>query len=240
MACLVASCTPAPGASPPDVAARSAPVPRPVVIVPGWEIFCVTRQTDWDHWIDAFVERGLPEHHVTVAFYDTCQSNLTTAEMIGRTVDDLLQRSGADRVNLIAHSMGAIPARWCVQFGSCAGKVAEVVTLVGANHGTIWAAACWLQFWAQSCADMQPESEMLRLLNLDETPDDVGWETWASVCELVIVPRESTFLDGAVNHDLVDQCVDHSGWKRHRPTIDAVTSRLVPDPSSGRDDPRAA
>jgi len=231
---VLAGCTPAPGASPSDQVAASVRRPAPVVIVPGWELACETRRTDWDHWIDALVERGLPREHVRVAFYNTCEPNLETAAMIGRVVDELLASSGARKVNVIAHSMGAITSRWCIRFGSCAGKVDQVVTLAGANHGTIWADLCWVQFWAQSCSDMHPESAMLQALNTDETPDDVGWETWVSICELAILPRESTFLDGAVNHDLTDECVDHSGWKQHEPTIRAVTERLVPSPSSRR------
>ena len=227
---VLLGCTPAPGASPPGQAARAPRRPAPVVIVPGWELGCQTRRTDWDHWIDALVARGLPRHHVRVAFYDTCQPNLVTAEMIGGVVDELLASTGARKVNLIAHSMGAITSRWCVSFGACAGKVDQVVTLAGANHGTIWADLCWLQFWASSCADMAQDSPMLQALNEDETPDDVGWETWVSVCELAILPRESAFLEGAVNHDLTTECVDHSGWKRHEPTIRAVTERLVPAP----------
>jgi triacylglycerol lipase len=225
---VVVGCTPAPGASPPGSAVVVAERARPVVIVPGWEIGCVTRETDWDDWRDAFVGRGLPEDQVRVAFYNTCQSNLDTAAMIGRTVDELLAATGADKVNVIAHSMGALSARWCVRFGDCADKVAQVVTLAGANHGTVWAEACGIQFWAVSCPDMRPDSEMLAELNTDEAPAGVGWETWVSVCELVIVPRESAFLEGAVNHDLTDDCVDHSGWKRHAPTIASVTERLVP------------
>jgi triacylglycerol lipase len=227
LAALAAGCTPAPGASPSGAVAAAPEVARPVVIVPGWELLCHTRRTDWDRWTAAFVARGLPPDHVVVAFYDTCQPNLTTAAMVGRTVVDLLERTGADKVNLIAHSMGALPTRWCVSFGECAGRVDQVVTLAGANHGTAWAEACFLQFWASSCADMRPGSEMVQRLSLDETPRPVGWETWVSPCELVIVPRESAFLDGAVNHDLVDDCVDHSGWKKHRRTIDAVTTRLA-------------
>ena len=231
--CVVAvatalGCTPAPGASPVGATARPVSRPAPVVIVPGWELGCETRRTDWDHWVDALVARGLPREHVRVAFYDTCQPNLRTAEMIGQVVDELLEQSGARQVNLIAHSMGAISSRWCIRFGGCVGKVGEVVTLAGANHGTVWAAACWLQFWATSCADMEPESEMLRALNEDETPEGIGWETWVSICELAILPRESSFLDGAVNRDLTEVCVDHSGWKRYEPTIRAVTERLVP------------
>lgn len=227
----VAGCTPAPGASPPGQRHAEADRPRPVVIVPGFELLCVSERTDWDRWRDAFVERGLPEDHVVVAFYDTCQPNRTTAAFLGRTVDDLLARTGADRVNVVAHSMGAISTRWCIRFGTCAGKVAEVVTLAGANHGTVWAEACGLLFWSRSCPDLAPGSAMLEQLNTDEAPEGVRWETWVSVCELVIVPRESAFLAGAVNHDLTDECVDHSGWKRHRPTIRAVTERLVPRPA---------
>lgn len=228
----VAGCAPAPGASPAGSVGAPGDRPRPVVIVPGFELACVTNRTDWDQWRDAFVARGLPDSHVRVAFYDTCQPNLDTAAMIGRVVDELRARTGADKVNVVAHSMGALPTRWCIRFGSCAGKVAQVVTLAGANHGTIWAAACPLQFWGRSCSDMQPGSPMLTRLNADEAPAGVVWETWVSACELVIVPRESAFLAGAVNHDLTDECVDHSGWKRHRPTISAVTSRLVPSGST--------
>src|SRR5690606_19489208 len=83
----------------------------------------------------------------------------------------------------------------------------EVVTLAGANHGTVWAEACGLLFWSRSCPDLAPGSAMLEQLNTDEAPEGVRWETWVSVCELVIVPRESAFLAGAVNHDLTDECV---------------------------------
>jgi hypothetical protein len=68
---------------------------------------------------------------------------------------------------------------------------------------------------------------MLAELNRDESPAGVVVETWVSACELVILPRESAFLAGAVNHDLNDVCVDHSGWKWHTPTITSVADRLT-------------
>lgn len=221
------ACAPAPGATPPGKAALQSGERLPVVLVPGWELGCVAKADDWDAWHKAFVAKGLPSDQFVVVHYNSCQSNDITSRMIGDAVDRLLQSSGAPKVNLIAHSMGAISSRWCIQFGKCAGKVAQVVTVSGANHGTVWAAACALQFWATSCADMQSTSKKLVALNRDETPDGIGWETWVSPCEFVILPRESTFLDGAVNHDLVDQCVDHSGWKWFKPTIETVTARLM-------------
>jgi triacylglycerol lipase len=221
----LAACAPAPGASRPDEQARDASL-APVVLVPGWELGCRARADDWDRWRDAFVARGLPAEHFVVVHYDSCQPNLRTAEMVGRAVTDLRQRAGVDRVHLIAHSMGAIPARWCLARGACNGHVDQLVTLSGANHGTVWAGACFLQFWGRACADMQPGSSMLAAINADESHGGIGVETWVSACELVILPRESTFLAGAVNRDLVDVCVDHSGWKWHAPTISAVADRL--------------
>ena len=233
---VAAACTPAPGASPVGTAA---PVvdPAPVVLVPGWEFGCIARSDDWDAWRDAFTARGLPGDQFVVVDYDSCQPNRRTAQMVGDAVTELRTRTGASRVHLIAHSMGAIPARWCLRAGECRDAVDQMVTLSGAHHGTVWAGACFLQFWGRACADMQPGSAVLAWLNEDEAPRGVGVETWTSVCELVIVPRESAFLSGAVNRDVVQDCVDHSGWKRHAPTIATVSDRLV---GGGRSDSAAA
>jgi len=220
------ACTPAPGVSPAGTEAPFA-APAPVVLVPGWEFGCIARSDDWDAWRDAFVERGLPEDQFVVVNYDSCQPNRLTAQMVGDAVSELRARTGAPRVHLIAHSMGAISARWCLRVGECRGAIDQMVTLSGAHRGTIWAGACFLQFWGRACADMQPDSPVLAWLNEDEAPPGVGIETWTSVCELVIVPRESAFLAGAVNRDLVQECVDHSGWKRHAPTIATVSDRLA-------------
>jgi triacylglycerol lipase len=198
-----------------------------VVLVPGWELGCRAKADDWDDWRDAFVARGLPAEQFVVVHYDSCQPNLRTAQMVGDAVRSLRERTGAPRVQLIAHSMGAIPTRWCLAHGECKGHVTQLVTLSGANHGTIWAGACFLQFWGRACGDMQPSSPMLAELNRDESPPGVVVETWVSACELVILPRESAFLAGAVNHDLNDVCVDHSGWKWHTPTITSVADRLT-------------
>lgn len=223
---VAAGCAAAPGASPPGSRAASAR-PAPVVLVPGWELGCRAKADDWDRWRDAFAARGLPADRFVVVRYDSCQPNLRTAQMVSDAVRDLRARTGASKVHLIAHSMGAIPTRWCLLHGECKGHVDQLVTLSGANHGTVWAGACFLQFWGRACADMQPTSAILAELNLDESPPGVDVETWVSACELVILPRESTFLAGAVNHDLTDVCVDHSGWKWHAPTIVAVADRLT-------------
>jgi triacylglycerol lipase len=196
----------------------------PVLIVPGWALDCRQGpQTEWKAWTEAFVAAGWNRNEVDVLDYDACAPATRTAVQVGHAVDALLERTGRKQVDLIAHSMGAIPVRWCVRFGSCQGKVDKAVTLAGANHGTVWAKACPLQYWSKACSDLDSSSKALAALNTgDETPSGAKWQTWVSICELVIVPRSSAALKGADNHDVTDRCVLHNDWKQDRPTIRSV------------------
>ena len=200
-----------------------------MIIVPGWALRCGNGPaSEWRLWLAGFAHAGYAQDEVEVFGGDRCQPNEQLAAQLGDEVDRVLARTGAAKIDLIAHSMGALPARWCVTFGSCAGKVANVVTLSGANHGTALAAFCPLQFWSKACSDMTPGSPMLAALNSgDETPDDAHWETFVSVCELVIWPRTSAQLAGADNHDLTDRCVPHDDWKVDAPTVDHVVGELA-------------
>jgi len=201
---------------------------RPVIIVPGWEFGCeMAPAWKWIPWTSTFEAAGVPADWIQIFDTDRCERNTVLAELLGQWIDALLARTGARQVDLIAHSMGALTARWCIVKGSCAGKVANVVTLSGANHGTVWAEMCAVVFWSKSCPDLAPTSPMLTELNAgDETPDGVRWQTWVSVCEIAIVPQTSALLDGAENHYLTD-CVTHDSWKWYRPTIDLVVAELT-------------
>jgi hypothetical protein len=68
---------------------------------------------------------------------------------------------------------------------------------------------------------------MLTALNSgDETPGDTHFETFTSICELVILPQTSTMLAGADNHYVTDRCVQHDQWKQDQPAIRQVVSEL--------------
>jgi triacylglycerol lipase len=191
-------------------------------MAPAWE---------WDPWISRFETAGLPHDWIEIFDTDRCEHNTVLGAQLGTWVDELLARTGADKVDLIAHSMGALAARWCIVRGSCHDKVANVVTLSGANHGTVWAAFCGVVFWSKGCPDMAPDSPMLTQLNAgDETPDGIRWQAWVSICEIAILPQTSALLDGAENHYLTE-CVAHASWKWYRPTIDAVVADRSRSPS---------
>jgi triacylglycerol lipase len=221
------ACTPAPTRP----LARTDIVPsghRPVLIVPGWALLCANGHGEWDAWLRAFEQAGYAPNEVAVVDADRCAPNTQSADSLAHDVDEMLRRSGQRRVDVIAHSMGLLGVRWCIRFGGCAGKIANVVSLAGAGHGTIWASLCPLQFWSKACADLRADSAMNAALNAaNETPDGIHWESWVSWCELVILPRQSALLAGSVQHDLTDRCVEHNQWKSDPETIATVVPRLA-------------
>lgn len=213
VALIVGACAPPP--SPPATSVRGEPsVRRPVVIIHGWQFFCGFEDAEtWKAWIDDAVARGYERDDVSVFSYDTCQPSATTIADFGSFVDGVLARTGAPKVNVIAHSMGAIEARSCIRFGACAGKVDKFASIAGANHGTVWANVCELAFWSKSTCDMKPDGPFLANLNAgDETWGDVEYVSMISWCDLTIVPFTGAALDGALNI-VTDRCLSHTDWR---------------------------
>jgi len=204
---LGAACVPAP-------AAVERKVDRlPVVIVPGFELTCGQNSRDWDAWVDALVDDGVPRSWVSVFNYDTCRPPEEITEELGERVRAVVAATGAPRVRIIAHSLGSILSRWCMRFGECAGLVDTHLSLAPANHGTIWANLCPVAFWHRSCGAMTPDGPFLAALNADdETWGDTRYVTASSWCDLAIVPSVWGTLEGAENHTLA-RCVEHSAWK---------------------------
>ncbi|MFN8050774.1 MAG: hypothetical protein U0Q22_05030 [Acidimicrobiales bacterium] len=187
---------------------------RPIVITHGWQFFCGGEDADtWKTWIDDAHARGYAANEVAVFTYDTCRPNSEAIEGFGKLVDDVLARTGAAKVNVIAHSMGSLVARACIRFGRCAGKVDKLMSVAGANHGTVWANVCELAFWSASTCDMKPDGPFLATLNQgDETWGDTDYVTMISWCDLTIVPFTSAHLDGALNI-VTDRCLSHTDWR---------------------------
>ncbi|MFJ8853269.1 esterase/lipase family protein [Streptomyces sp. NPDC102437] len=162
----------------------------------------------WDRMITDFESGGYSRDRLFAWSYDTTQStNEVLADRLGSYVDEVLRTTGAQQVDLVAHSLGGLPTRWYVAFGGGRQKVARWVSLAGPNHGTSVAYLCAL--WDQGCRDMTPGSYVLSRLNGDdETPGSVQYSTFWSACDEQITPTSSTALSGAVN--VRTDCLKHN------------------------------
>ena len=179
------------------------PEPRsPILFVHGWNSSGVI----WGTMMDRFIADGYAAGELFNWSYDTSRSNVTTAQDLSAKVDEILAATGASKVDIITHSMGALSARYYIKNLGGGSKVDEFVSLGGPNHGTNTALFCG----QISCVEMRPNSSFLTALNKkDETPGRViRYATWRSPCDQVINPQSSTMLNGATNTQTA--CIDHS------------------------------
>ena len=138
---------------------------NPVVFVHGWS----SSADAWSTMAERFRDDGWPEAYLVVWSYDTSRSNVETAGRLADRVDAVLEATGASRVDVVAHSMGALPARYYVRHLGGDARVDGWVSLGSPNHGTVTAYTCV----SRSCREMRPGSSFMSALNEgDETPGD--------------------------------------------------------------------
>ena len=180
------------------------PKPRithdPILFIHGWNASSAT----WNTMVSRFKADGWTNAELANWSYNFHSSNANTAAIIKQKVDSILAGTGATKVDIITHSMGALSARYYVRFVED-GKVDALVSLGGPNHGTTWASICF----DISCVEMRPNSTFLTNLNSgDETAGSPRYATWWSNCDEIINPRTSVLLSDAINTQTV--CMTHA------------------------------
>lgn len=179
------------------------PAHDPILFVHGLNASSST----WTTMVSRFTNDGWKSSELANWSYDYTRSNATTANLIAKKVDSILKATGATKVDIITHSMGAMSARYYIRNLGGDGKVDALVTLGGANHGTTTASLC--SFVWISCVEMIPGSTFLNDLNADdETWGTPRYATWETPCDEVINPLSSALLAGAVNTQTA--CMTHS------------------------------
>ena len=181
--------------------ARAA-VRNPILFVHGWSASSST----WTTMVGRFKQSGWTDSQLYNWSYDSSLSNATIAAQIRTKVDQIRAATGAAKVDLVTHSMGALSSRYYLKNLGGTAYVDAWVSLGGPNHGTLTANVCPLT----SCVEMRANSSFLNSLNaIDETPGAVRYATWRSNCDLVIIPAESVPVSGATNY-LNTSCLSHS------------------------------
>lgn len=187
----------------------------PILFVHGWR----GRAEQWRPMMERFVDDGWSRARLFAWTLDPRDSNPVAAAKIAARVDQIMVATGASRVDIVTHSMGALPTRYYLKKLESGGKVDAWVSLGGPNHGIHVAELCI----SADCKDMRRGSAFLAALNHgDETPGQARYATWRSPCDEIIDPLDTVVLRGADNH--LTGCVSHLGLLR-----DASIYRAVRD-----------
>ncbi|MGW2516361.1 esterase/lipase family protein [Streptomyces sp. NPDC001617] len=176
---------------------------NPVVFVHGLS----SDASSWDDWISDFEADGYTSSELYAWSYDWSQSNATTASQLAAEIKSVLAKTGASKVDLVVHSMGALSSRYYLKNLGGTSYVDDFVSVAGVNHGT--SVASWCAWLYTSCKEMQIGSSYLTALNSgDETPGSVSYASYWSDCDEAVVPNSSALLTGATNVDA--GCISHT------------------------------
>lgn len=174
----------------------------PVLLVPGW--------SDTGRAMAALrirlVSAGwAPERVAVLTFTDPAGGNRAHARELGDSIDAVLARTGADRLDVVAHSMGGLATRAYLRERG-GGKVRRVAFLATPQRGTL---AAYLAF-GRGRYDMMPDSPFLQWLNAGPPlPEGVEALTVRTPLDAHVLPNESGTLEGVEDH--VVCCPTHAG-----------------------------
>jgi len=216
---VVATPTPAPAA---------AQTRDPVVIVPGFTTGPIVSigylplqarltAAGYDTTLLVYPDYGLGDIHAN-------------AVRLRTTVDAVKARTGASKVDLVAHSMGGLVSRDYIKNLGGAGSVDTLTMLGTPNYGTAIANLANLIDCAgiTACQQMASGSTYLHALNAgDDTIGDVRYTSIATKLDVVATPYTNSFLanDGNIaNVAVQDQC-----WLRLPGHLTLITDGAVAD-----------
>lgn len=174
---------------------KNANKPYPLVLVHG-------RNADSGVWgaLKAYLlTKGYTENLLFSWNYDSSQSaNEILSGQFKKYVSDILAQTGAEKVDIVAHSLGSLLTRWFIKFDGGKDIVRQWVSIAGPNHGTQLGWLCAL--WDQGCRDMTPGSYVITQLNQGaETVSPTQFTTIWSTGDEQISPPTSTEIAGANN-----------------------------------------
>jgi triacylglycerol lipase len=189
----------------------------PVLLVPGWgddedQLRPLEARLEAAGWSKALVE--------ALSFQDPMGSNREHARELAQAALELKERTGVERVDVVAYSMGGLAARYFLQNGGDA-HVRRIVFLATPHRGTVSAFFAW----GEGAREMHPGSTfLLGLMRMPLIPAGVRAITIRTPLDLHVVPSESATLPGFP--DLKVCCPTHAGLLDDAETFELIARFL--------------
>ena len=195
------------------------PERRPILLIPGWmgrslDMMALRERLVRDGWDEALV--------FPLEFLDPVGSSVAHAGELEDALRFVLRETGADEVDIVAHSMGGLAVWVLLQEEGTALPVNRVVFLATPFEGTLTAHLAW----GEGGPEMVPESEFLRGLQRGGWPQMwVNSLTVRTPLDLTVVPGYRSTLLG--RGDRVICCPTHQGLLDHEETYVIVRDFLL-------------
>ena len=209
---VVAGAAYAPSPAPSRLADR---VTVPVLLVPGWldtarELAALKIRLSAAGWA----------HVETLSFDDPVGGNRRHAAEIDSVVTEIIGRTGAEEIDIVAHSMGGLATRWYLKTHPDA-PVRKVVFMASPHRGTLSAVLAW----GEGSDEMLPESDFLEALNEGPPlPPGVDALTIRTPVDTHIFPAESATLPGVPDRTVC--CPTHAGMLHDEEVFQMVSDFL--------------
>ena len=185
----------------------------PALLVPGWFNGADAMEPLRDRLLAAGWE---PEDVVAFGFDDPVASNRVHARELARAVVELKERTGAPRVDVVAHSMGGLALRYYLWNGGDE-DVRRAVFLATPHRGTVSAFLAW----GGGAEEMRPGSPFLvAITRAPVLPPGVEALTVRTPLDLHVLPAESATLPGVPDVEVC--CPTHEGMLDDDETFEAV------------------
>lgn len=150
------------------------------------------------HWLTLQVAlRRIGVSDVTAINYNAWRDDIRTigAQLVEH-VDEVLERTGATKVNLVGHSMGGLVMRHAVDVLGLHDRVDQAVTIASPHGGSAFAYLCGLvpgqRQLTRAAAQMRPGSRFLRELDRaarENVDSAVRWTALYSTGDFIVAGR---------------------------------------------------
>jgi triacylglycerol lipase len=200
------------------------PAPPPVLLVHGLG----ATTSGWLAMITALRAHGLVVDAVSYQPFGTSVEQL--AERLADAVESLLNRTGADKVHLVGHSLGGVVIAQALVDGHLTGRVDVVVTLASPFGGSPWASLLPLGATVRALRQGSPQ---LRRLAHAPLPEGVRWLAITAGLDKVVPGPRSRPSHADVETVAVDG-VGHVGLRLNPEVISQVVRALAAGPADER------
>lgn len=187
---------------------------HPVILLHGFAM----NRTNW-LWVGSrLAARGVGPLYGTSYF--SPQSVRVSAQHLKNFVERVIAREDAARVDIVAHSLGGVVARYYIERLGGARRVGRLVTIGSPHRGTLLGRLGLVP----SARDLQAGSPLLDELG---TPDpNVQYTSVWSRADAIIIPPESACIAPAGQDQIFDD-LGHLSMLLSPRVIDAVAARLA-------------